>query len=362
MKADKSLILKIAVVVIAVLFMTELFFFGGTNFSVFFSSTPKSANITGITTFNGTIRTYDPVLALDSGVDNAMLTEIRNLNGVKDVRMDPNGILIETETRDDVYPVASYLRDKNLSSVSIANIALPAVLELETTTETINITSGYGAIRIMTEPLLDVDSIVTISMIGVASNGKLIDYGSPQLMLDQVELPVSARILALQYKKYTYVVPWESRNSLGNLSEYGNSTYTKLDSIIFLEQLTIDQVMAKKVFPYIYYIDTKSAQVAPDFDNLSKVELNFQDVSIVLPDSSLTLFTDQTPDTSFEYSVEYVYEIILMPDSTDYTLHKFDYSLTTNRSYEVNGTLNVTVSGVASGKELISMRKISLPS
>jgi hypothetical protein len=358
---NKNDIVKIAVVLAVLMFLFQSFQYMGGGFNFGGGGGIGDENVSGTATFTSTIRTYDAVLVLPADTDQSLIDEIRNREDVRNVKIDQQGIVVDTETRDDVYPLALYLRSRNVSSVSVANIVLPDMIELQTSSGTTNITAGYGVVRVITEPLLEVDSEVTVSMLAVSKSGYLTSYSSPTILLESVALEMEAVVESLDHKLYTYTIPWESRNSITNLSGYGTSDYKKVDSIIFSPPLTVEQIMTKKQFPYITYIDAGSAQVLSSFDNITQVQSNFQDVSIMLPPSTLKITTNQTPDLPFNSTVSYRYTIRLA-DSTEYEFEEPSFTLDTGREYDINSTMEVTVRALAAGNRIVSVSDVSLPS
>lgn len=356
---NKKDIIKAAVIITVVLFITQSFFMGG-GFRLGGGPGITADNVSGTTVFNGTIRTYDPILVLPPDVDQSIIDELRDRQDVMSVRLDPQGVVVETETRDDVYPLALYLRDLNVSSVSVANIALPDRIEVQTDEGRINVTT-IGAVSVITEPLLDADSQVMVSMVAVVSNDQLIGYDSAAIMLQPLALELDANVDALNHKVYTYTIPWESRNSVGNLSGYGTVEYNKVDSIVFDSPLTLDQIVAKKQFPYITYIDAYSAMVASGFDNTTQIQSNFQDVPLTLPPSTLEIMTNQTPDLPFDSTVSYSYAMSL-PEDSGYEFEELSFTVETDKEYEINSTVKISIDALAAGNRIISVSGISLPS
>src|SRR5271157_2463377 len=103
-----NIIIQVFVVVISLSFLTELFLYSGSL--PFFSSggSGASQNITGTTTFNGTIRTYDPLLLLPIETPAQVVAALKLRDGVTSVTLEQDGYLVDTQTRDDVYPTAVY--------------------------------------------------------------------------------------------------------------------------------------------------------------------------------------------------------------------------------------------------------------
>jgi hypothetical protein len=349
---EKKLIMQILVIGAALLFITELFMFGGNHLVGGGGTTSGGENISGFITFNGTIRTYDPYLFLSATPTESQLDQIRSIPGVMNLRPDTQGYIVDTETRDDVYPVGVELRKMNLTPLSVANIAAPSIMVLQFGTENMNVTS-QGVVRVATQPLIDAGEEVTVSMVGVSNNGFLIDYHSQQIELNMATLLFTADTGTPISELYTYSVPWEYRNNITNHS----GEYHKVDSIIFSPPLGIDQIMVKKQFAYITYIDENSAQVTSNFDNKSIILINFADVNVTFPDSILT--TNQSLDLPYENVTYYTYNLSLNPPE-GYVLDETSMLYQTQK--ELNGTLALQMQALVAGNNIISVESVSLPS
>jgi hypothetical protein len=350
---DKKLLMQIIVVGAALLFITELFMFGGNHLVGGGSSTSTGGeNISGYITFNGTIRTYDPYLFITSSPTESQIEAIRAIPGVQNVRPDPQGYIVDTETRDDVYIVGGELRKMNLVGLAVANIAAPSVMVLQFGTKELNITS-QGVVRVATEPLLDAGEVVTVSMVGIANDGILIDYNSQQIALTKLTLLFSAEAGDPISESVTYTIPWEYRNNVTNES----GTYKRVDSLVFTTPLTINQILAKKQFDYITYIDENSAQVLKSFDNKSQVLINFQDTNVTFPPS--TLLANESLDLPYPKSVFYTYNLSLTPPG-DFSSPKD--SMLFQTSQNLSGNITLQVNALVAGKSIISIESVSLPS
>jgi hypothetical protein len=190
-------------------------------------------------------------------------------------------------------------------------------------------------------------------MVGISNSGMLIDYNSQQIALTQLDLLFSAEAGEPVSESVTYLVPWENRNNVTNES----GVYNKVDSIVFTTPLTINQILAKKQFPYITYIDANSAQVSSSFDNKSQVLVNFQDTNVTFPTSTLT--TNESLDLPYQKQVFYTYNLSLTPPE-GYVSPK--ESLLYQTSDVLNGTLALQVSALVAGNSIISIESVSLPS
>lgn len=346
---NKKIIMQILVVAAALLFITSSFNYLGTSRET--GTTLGSENISGVVEFNGTIRTYDPFLLVVDNITTAQIDEIRNMAGVKNIRSDAQGYFIDTETRDDVYPIAKELRASNISTLAVANIAAPTEMQLQFGTQPINVTS-QGVVRVATEPLLDAGEDVKVAMIGISNNGYLIDYYSQIIVLESVTLEMDADVLDRNYRTYLYEIPWEDRNII---NETGN--YQRKDAIIFNTPLDVGQILTKKQFSYVTYIDSYSAQVLPDFQNRSLVEENFQDVDFTLPPSILV--SNESVDIPYDYSSTYSYNVSLTAPE--------GYELSNNvveviSDSKLKDTIKVNVTAVATGNRIVSVESVTLPS
>lgn len=316
-------------------------------------------NVTGTTVFNGTLRTYDPILYMDPIPDQSLVNELRNLPGVLDVKSETNALVVQTETRDDVFPTAAWLNERNITCYAVANIAAGGQIAVQTATGTVNATIYGGVVRVITEPLVDSGEQVAVSMVAVVSSDQVIDYSSASLLLQPEELTLDAEVESLDGVTATYTIPWEERNSL-DLSGLEDTEYDKVDSIIFTTPLTVSQVLAKKQFTYITYIDANSAQVESSFDNTTLLETNLQDTPFTLPDSTLVVRAEEEPDLSYSPdSVSYRYTLRLqdVPYQIDDTM-----VLETEKEYGVGDTVQVTIEVLVLGDKALSVRYVSLPS
>jgi hypothetical protein len=226
--------------------------------------------------------------------------------------------------------------------------------------------SAAGIVRVATEPLLDVDSVVTVNMTAIASaDGVLLDYRSARIVSESVQAVFDATISRLVKKTYSYVIPWEDRDSLGEVGGSGVADYRRVDSILFTTPLTAQQVVAKKAFPYITYIDTSSAMVEASFTNASQVAINFQDANYTLPASVLTITMnssgDEPPELKFEPDTAYTYELALA-DPGGYDFGALPLRVESRNELSAGTHVQAQISAIALGNKVIMVRSVSIPS
>lgn len=356
--SSRKNIMQIAILVLSVVALIGSYFYVGGQPLNFGPSGGSNTNVTGNTVFSGTIRTYDPLIAIPLNTPASVIDEARQRDDVKNIRTESGYYVIDTETRDDVYTIASFLRSKNVSNIqAVANIAVTKPLEVETVAGRINASVPGGVIRIFMDPVFDSGSEVTVRMVAIVRNNVYLGYNSAGLALNELAVLMDARVVSLERKTFTYSIPWESRNSL-NLS--GNYSYKKVDSIIFTTPLDIAKVLEKKQFQYITYIDSGSAQVLPSFDNASQVAINFQDVQYRLPPSTLVIESEEDPGIGFNSSVSYFYSLVLEDPRVDASMNGI--ALEAPSELELNSTIKLNVTALEMGGKIFSLKRVSLPS
>ena len=353
MESKKNFTQILILVLSVVALIGSYFYVGGTTPD--FGGASGGTNLSGTTEFSGVIRTYDPILVIPLNTSGSIVEEVRAREDVKNVRTDPQGYVIDAETRDDVFVIGAYLRSMNVSALSVANVAVTKPLEVQTITGKVNATVPGGIIRIVMEPILDSGGEVTVSMVAVVRNNALIDYNSAGLALNEINVLMDAEVIALERTSYTYSIPWEERNSL-NLS--GNHTFRRIDSIIFSKTLDISQITQKKQLSYVTYIDSRSAQVLPSFDEAAQVAFDFSDVGYSLPPS--TLITDFDAGLDFNRSVAYRYAIRLSDPRVESSLSQL--SIQSESPLDANQTIKLNVTALEMGQKIISLKRVSLPS
>ncbi len=360
-------IIKIAVVLVVLGFIAELFFFNGgfTNLNSA-KPVPTDSNVSGIGTFKGTIRTYDPILYVPTSTSQSIIDAVKKNPAVKDVQTNSQGIFFELVTRDDVYPVATQLMSLGVTPLAIANIALDQGTLQTTSVGTISVIVPAGAIKVITEPIVDVDTEVTVSLSGVASGNTLIAYdtNSVKLLSTPFALVANATVSSLASKVYQYDVPWENRSALGNLSQYGQVDYKRFDTIVFQVPLTADQQVAlKSNVPYIVYVSDTSAQIDPAFSDIEQLKKDFSAVQYSLPASKLTILTNDTPNLPIQLSATLVsYSYVLSVNDSAVPAQAKLLKLETDKEYAINSTVIVNITGLEVGNKLVQFKYGVLPS
>ncbi|HSB47215.1 MAG TPA: hypothetical protein VLD37_04310 [Candidatus Bilamarchaeum sp.] len=343
--------------VIAVLgFVAEMFYIGGPSIILGGSS---GGNQSGTSVFSGTVRTYDPLLVIPLNTSTSVLDQLRARDDVKNVRTDTQGYVIDADTRDDIYTIGAFLKSVNVSSLTVANVAVTEDITVDTVSGPVKAKVPGGVIRVVMEPMVETGSEVTVSMAAVVRSGVLVDYGSASLAVSQVSLLMDAYVESAGDKTYTFTIPWEERNKvdLSNLTDY---EYKKVDSVVFRQPLSVGQITEKRKLFYVTYIDDSSAQVSSDFDDLTQLTVNFQDANFTLPPSKLVVVAQSLPGVPYNYTAENAYGIRINDSRVGPSLSLLN--VVTPKEFAVNETLKLNVTALVMGNHTISIVRAALPS
>jgi hypothetical protein len=313
--------------------------------------------ITGVAEFSGMIRTYEPVLDVTQPMDEALLTKLRTDERVKLITSYSGGYIINTTTRDDVYPLSQYLRENDVASKSIANIILPPLVELELSNGSKSEVISVGTIKIVSEPLVDTDTHVLVQMIATAKGGRLITPISGKILSKSVDATGIAKISSFEGMHYEFVVPWEERDKVDE-STYSQATYKRADYISFPGSLSVLQITQMKDLEYITYISDTGASVNENFTDKDQIKNDFGNISIIFPDSNLLIDTNEEVSLPYNGSLSYKYTVSLPASVEEYILDSKNISLKTETKYSLNDSINITVSGVAMGDKIVKIDEI----
>ena len=321
---------------------------------------PPGTVVNGMTVFNGTLRTYEPFLVVGSNVSDSVIAGLRTDERVKAVTSEVGGYLINTTTRDDVFPLAEYLNSQGISSNTLADVIMPTDIEVKLAngTEINASTVLLGSVKVIAEPLVDTDSDVSVRMIAMVQGGDLVSYSSATMLSGSVLVPVNATVLSLEGKKYGFVVPWSERAAVDEKSldaSYGagNVAFDRNDYISFPGGLGVVQIAEKKNLPYITFITDTGASVNESFADESRVMNDFGNITVVFPDSGLSIVTNSTVNLSYNGTVLYSYLVELPQEAGGYSIPGGSVTLDTGREYAANDSVSVVVNGTTIGSRMV---------
>lgn len=315
--------------------------------------------VTGMAVFNGTIRTYDPFIYVQN-LPDSVLNEVRLDERVRSVTPDSGGYFINTTTRDDVYPLAQYLKKKGVSPQSVANIILPASLEMELSNGTRIELTSVGAVRVVTEPLVDSDTEVLVQMIATARNGRLESPVSAQILAEAVSVSGNATVSSFEGREYVYTIPWDSRLEIDDSSIPGNVDFERNDYISFASPLSVMQISEKKDLEYITFISDTGASVTENFTDKERIISDFGDISVVFPDSSLKIATNETVSLPYNGTALLMYSVEVPPSIGGYSLDGKTIDIKVENEYSLNQSVDIIVNGTAIGNRIVEIEGIQV--
>lgn len=315
--------------------------------------------VVGTTNLNGTLRTYDPILIAPLTHDEQEFQFIRDDEGFKRITQNAEGWVIETKTRDDVYPIATLLKEKNINTTTVGNIVIDSQIEVKlangSTTTAVN---KIGVIKMLMKPLIEEDQEVTVQFLATVQNGFLVNIENAVLVADEISEAVNGTVVKLESITYTYEVPWNQRNEIeGILLEDNKTSYSKNNIVYFEGELTMDEVIERKDLEYLTYIDQYSVGVVENFTDIDRMREDFPEtVDFNLPPSTLVLTADEESNLPYELiDTTRTYSIALPKTIKGYSLDKEIYYLETKENYEENQSIAITFEGTAIGNKIVSV-------
>lgn len=320
------------------------------------------STLSGTTVFNGTIRTYEPMLIVPSMPDS-LVSALRSNDRVKAVTGGASGYLINVSTRDDVFSLAQDLQAQNVNSSAIADIMLPVQLDVRYGNATDQMVNASGSIGIWTEPFVDIGSDVVVHMTAVTQSGVLVSYSSPILVSNDVSVTANATVVSFTGKKYTFIVAWENRSSVDEASLsalYGNGSviYSRNDFVSFQPALNVSQINATRSLPYITYISDTGASVSANFTDMNRTVSDFNSTAVSFPDSELDIVTNQSVSLPYPGNASYGYVISLPSSAGGYSLNPQPLIIALPAQYGVNDTVSVLVNGTAMGGAIVRINSV----
>lgn len=315
--------------------------------------------LVGMATINGTLRTYDPVLIAPSAYNESDFDFIRSDEGFQKMTQNAEGWIIETKTRDDVYPMALLLMERNINTTTVGNIVPPSEVDVKLANgSTITTINKVGVIRMLMKPIVEEDRELSIEFIATVQNGFLVDIGNANLLTNDINKKLNATVNRLDHVSYVYSVPWDQRNSVkDNVTDNEIIGYSQRNVVYFTRELFRDEVTDRKGLPYVTYIDQHSIGVKADFVDKETLKSDFPvDVGFEYPSSLLTIETNRTIELGYPLQQTMKSYYISLPAEIDgYELGKTEYLVDSNEEYEDGQVIEVYLEGTAIGSKVVSV-------
>jgi len=319
----------------------------------------QEQQVLGQVEFNGSIRTYDPFLVIPGGIDSSLMTDLKSLDGVKEITAEQGDTVILLETRDDVYSTALYLKTLNITSYTLANIAPPGFVPvLLETGETVNATFSVP-IKVETTPLVPPDTMVSVAIVVLVSENAIVNYGSAYILTEEKTVSLTGKVENEMFA-YVYSIPWEERNNItpDDFEAYGEVYYQKENMGFFDRELTSDEMLAAKQLDYIEYIDKRSAVFSDDFTD-SEEAISDLDAGISFLPSMLAIISNETLNITYDSSQSYLYTIRINPG--EYTIDENMQVITIESPDEVSAsTVPLSLKGKFIGPILFEIESVSI--
>ena len=364
---DKGLIIKAAVVIIAVLFLIEPLSMTVQNWAP--SSTGAAQeSYRGTANINVTVYSYGAILYAEAPTELQKAQILENPEVLALEEMDTesgeqSGVYRIT-LRDSKKTLEIYSQFKNLgiSTIAVAQIGLPDeyTLTLEDGSR-MQIHGGYQ--QIFLEPVLPAGRQVSYLMMVESDGTNTVGILEAKSYYSNVELSGEGTVVGANASAYVFTVPWEERAEVDAetlQAEYGegNVTYARNDYIVFSPALTPAETVAFKK-EYVTYISEGSASVEEGFANRTLAEADFMGRA-VFPDSVLQVRAEAAPNLSYGYEQINTYTVNLPETFDGYVLDAGDFVLPSEEHFEINETARVVFNASVTGNTVLGIMEVYL--
>ncbi len=357
---DKGLIVKIAVVILALLFLIEPLSMSVQNWSG--NTGPEEGTIyTGTANVNVTIYSYGAFLYAFAPSE-FQKTQILENPEVLDIEEVDDGVYRIT-LRDSAKTQAVYneFKELEISTIAVGQIGLPDEYEIMLADGSrMQIHGGYHQLTM--EPVLETGRKVSY-LLSVETDGtNTYNILDAKMYYSNVELSGECTIVGANASAYIFAVPWENRSiDVDSLKgEYGeeNVAYLRKDYVVFEPALSPGETMFLKK-EYVTYISQESASVLGNFTNRTLAEGDFMGKA-TFPDSVLQITAGEAPNLTYEYEQVNTYTVSLPTDFDGYSLEAGEMELPSGLHFELNETAEVIFNATVTGDMVLGIMEIYL--
>ncbi len=358
---NKSLIVKVLVVFLALLFLMEPLAMSVRNWS---GNDGGDATIyTGTANVNVSIYSYGAFLYIQAPSE----VQISQISGNPEVlsleEVEEGSGFYRATLRDSAKNMEIYNGFKNLgiNSFAMAQIGLPDEYSIELANETkMEIQGGYQ--QMMMEPLIETGRKVSY-MLAVETDGiityRIIDAKS---YYSNVELSGEGTIVGANTSAYAFMIPWENRDLVIEeiIEEYGeeNVVYERKDYVVFEPPLSSTETMFMKT-EYVTYISEGSASLLENFTNKTLADQDFGGRA-TFPDSTLRIIAEEVPDLEFEYEQVKTYNLELPNTFDGYLLEAGEIEVASNLDFDEGETALVSFNATVTGDMVLGVMEVYL--
>ncbi len=358
---DKSLIVKVLVVFLALLFLMEPFSMSIRNWSG--GGVEEGGMYTGTANVNVSIYSYGAFLYIQAPSE----VQISQISGNPEVlsleETEEGSGFYRATLRDSAKTMEVYNGFKNLGipSFAAAQIGLPDeyTLVLANGSE-MHIQGGYQ--QMLMEPLLETGRKVSY-MLSIETDGvityRILDAKS---YYSDVELSGEGTIVGANTTAYSFMIPWENRTLLLEeiIEEHGeeNVVYERKDYVVFEPPLSSTETMFMKT-EYVTYISEGSASVLQNFTNKTLADQDFGGRA-TFPNSTLRIIAEEAPDMEFEYEQVKTYNVEFPKIFDGYALEAGEIEVASGLDFDEGETALVSFNATVTGDMVLGAREIYL--
>lgn len=357
---DKGLIVKIAVVFFALLFLLEPFAMtvqnwagkGGTE-GEYFSG---SANV------NITVYSYSAYLYA-SALTDLQKTQVSGNPQVLGIdELDDGVFRITLRDSSMAAEVFSELRGMGINSLAVAQIGLPEEYALTLGDGSrLNISGGYQ--QLLMEPVMPTGRKASY-LISVETDGTgTYRITDAKRYMSEVEIEAQAIVENASQSAYKFSVEWEERGLVdveGLESEYGeeNVAYEENDYILFEPTLSMEETMVMKR-DYMTYISGKSATVDSGFTDRARVEEDFQGRA-AFPNSTLTIKSSTLPELDYDHTQVRTYTVSFAGNPGEYYVDAGRIEIASMLDLEPNQSITLLMNATVTGDTVLGIKGIAI--
>ena len=358
---DKSLIVKVLVVFLALLFLMEPLAMSVRNWSG--ESVEEGGLYAGTANVNVSIYSYGAFLYIQAPSE----VQISQISGNPEVlsleEVEEGSGFYRATLRDSAKTMEIYAGFKNLGieSFAAAQIGLPDeyTIELVNGSE-MEIQGGYQ--QMLMEPVMETGRKVSY-MLAVETDGittyRITDAKSYYY---NVELSGEGTIIGANTTAYSFMIPWENRTLILEeiIEENGeeNVVYERKDYVVFEPPLSSSETMFMKT-EYVTYISEGSASVLENFTNKTLADQDFGGRA-TFPNSLLRISAEDAPELEFESKQVKTYNVEFPTIFDGYTLEAGEIEIASEEDFEEGETVGATFNATVTGDMILGTMEVYL--
>lgn len=362
---NKGDVLKIAVIVVIVLFILQYATMGLDAFSNQQNQDTQVDQYEGVTVVNATIDYYERTLYVFE-LDYESMELLESKESIKEIIQEEGTYVLSLKKKEDVIPVYNELKEMGIDSYATAKVTLqPSVTMYDQDQNEITAYFYNRKIKVSgLEPIFLEGSNIEIMLQVAIVGDDAFQSGSIEVYSELKNVEANATVLGKNHF-VEYIVPWDKKSEVDLETlyvEYGeeNVFYEQNDEILFLEKLSVEDQISKK-FDYVEYITSDFAVINSNFTDNEQITQDFGE-NIIFQNSTL-LINGEDPNLEFE-KMEYDVFDLEIGFEEDYVINEelLNQKVIYEGELELNQTIDIEVEIVSTGNNIISLEKVTIVS